>query len=85
VVDFAKGATREIGLQGGIALLMVSEHEAEEGVEEAVAFGWLRRLGLQPYRLRVWALLSPRVCQACWARQAEGDSASPHRGAGAHA
>ena len=53
VVDFARGATREIELQGGIALLMVSEHEAEEGVEEAVALGWLRRLGLQPYRLRV--------------------------------
>jgi ribonuclease J len=52
-VDFARGAAREIGLQGGIALLMVSEHEAEEGVEEAVALGWLRRLGLQPYRLRV--------------------------------
>jgi ribonuclease J len=32
---------------------MVSEHEAEEGVKEAVALGWLRRLGLQPYRLRV--------------------------------
>jgi ribonuclease J len=44
---------REIELQGGIALLMVSEHEAKEGVEEAVALGWLRRLGLQPYRLRV--------------------------------
>ena len=37
----------------GIALLMVSVHEAEERVEEAVALGWLRCLGLQPYRLRV--------------------------------
>jgi ribonuclease J len=32
---------------------MVSEHEAEEGVVEAVALGWLRRLGLQPYRVRI--------------------------------
>ncbi|MCC5998245.1 MAG: hypothetical protein LM573_04140 [Thermofilum sp.] len=53
VGDYARGAAREIELQGGIALLMVSEHEAEEGVEEVVALGWLRRLGLQPYRLRV--------------------------------
>jgi hypothetical protein len=29
VVDYARGAAREIRLQWGIALLMVSEHEAE--------------------------------------------------------
>jgi len=27
---------------------MLSEHEAEEGTEEAVALGWLWRLGLNP-------------------------------------
>ena len=53
LVEFARGAAREVELGGGLALLMLSEHEAEEGLEEAVALGWLRRLGLQPYRLRV--------------------------------
>ncbi len=53
LVEFARGAAREVELGGGLALLMLSEHEGEEGVEEAVALGWLRRLGLQPYRLRV--------------------------------
>jgi len=32
---------------------MLSEHEGEEGAEESVALSWLRRPGLQPYRLRV--------------------------------
>jgi ribonuclease J len=53
LVEFARDAAPEVGLRGGLALLMLSEHEAEEGLEEAVALGWLRRLGLQPYRLRV--------------------------------
>jgi ribonuclease J len=53
LVEFARDAAREVELGGGLALLMLSEHEGEEGVEEAVALGWLRRLGLQPYRLRV--------------------------------
>ena len=52
LVEFARGAAREVELGGGLALLTLSEHEGEEGVEEAVALGWLRRLGLQPYRLR---------------------------------
>jgi ribonuclease J len=52
-VEFARDTAREVELEGGLALLMLSEHEGEEGVEEAVALGWLRRLGLQPYRLRV--------------------------------
>ena len=53
LVEFARGAAREVELGGGLALLTLSEHEGEEGVEETVALGWLRRLGLQPYRLRV--------------------------------
>jgi ribonuclease J len=53
LVEFARDVASEVGLRGGLALLMLSEHEAEEGLEEAVALGWLRRLGLQPYRLRV--------------------------------
>jgi len=53
LVDFARIAGGEIELKGGFALLLTSEHEAEEGVEESVAIGWLRRLGIQPYRLRV--------------------------------
>uniref|UniRef100_A0A7J3X5W3 MBL fold metallo-hydrolase n=1 Tax=Thermofilum pendens TaxID=2269 RepID=A0A7J3X5W3_THEPE len=53
LVEFARDAAPEVELRGGLALLMLSEHEAEEGLEEAVALGWLRRLGLQPYRLRV--------------------------------
>ncbi|MEZ0346050.1 MAG: hypothetical protein ABWK01_05835 [Infirmifilum sp.] len=51
LIDFARSS--EIELRGGHALLLTSEVEAEEGLEEAVAVGWLRRLGLQPYRLRV--------------------------------
>jgi len=38
----------EVELEGGLALLMLSEHEGEEGADESVAFGWLRRLGLNP-------------------------------------
>ena len=53
LVEFARDTAQEVELEGGLALLMLSEHEGEEGVEEAVALGWLRRLGLQPYRLRV--------------------------------
>ena len=52
LVEFARDTAREFELEGGLALLTLSEHEGEEGVEEAVALGWLRRLGLQPYRLR---------------------------------
>ena len=53
LVEFARDATQEVELEGGLALLMLSEHEGEEGAEESVALSWLRRLGLQPYRLRV--------------------------------
>jgi len=53
LVEFARDTAREVELEGGLALLMLSEHEGEEGLEESVALGWLRRLGLQPYRLRV--------------------------------
>ncbi|MEZ0345346.1 MAG: MBL fold metallo-hydrolase [Infirmifilum sp.] len=51
LVDFARSS--EVELRGGHALLLTSEVEAEEGLEESLAVGWLRRLGLQPYRLRV--------------------------------
>ncbi len=53
LVDFARSFAGRVDLRGGFALLMLSEHEAEEGAEEAVALSWLRRLGLQPYRVRV--------------------------------
>lgn len=53
LVDFARRVGGGADLSDGFALLLTSEHEAEEGLEELAAVGWLRRLGVQPYRVRV--------------------------------
>lgn len=44
---------KALGLRGGNAILVTSEQEAEEALEENVALEWLSRYGFNTYRLRV--------------------------------